>query len=44
MSAEFGFQVVDASKTFETINRVLKQGILGVLEEADGQADATGRD
>ncbi len=35
MTSEFGFQVVDASKSFEEINRTLKQGILAVLEDGD---------
>ena len=37
MTAEFGFQVVDAAKSFEEINRVLKQGILAVLEDGESE-------
>ncbi len=33
MTTEFDFQVVDAEKSFEEINRALKQGILAVLED-----------
>ena len=33
MTKEFGFQTIDASKNFEEINRDLKQGILGILED-----------
>jgi dTMP kinase len=33
MTTEFDFQVVDAAKSFEEINRALKQGILAVLED-----------
>ncbi len=32
MSKEFKFRVVDASRSFEEINRELKQGILSVLD------------
>ncbi len=32
MTKEFSFQTIDASKNFEEINRDLKQGILGILE------------
>jgi dTMP kinase len=41
MTSEFGFQVVDASKSFEEINRTLKQGILAVLE--DGETEEKSR-
>jgi dTMP kinase len=37
MTAEFGFQVVDASKGFEEINRTLKQGIMAVLENEESK-------
>ena len=33
MTKEFYFQTIDASKNFEEINRDLKQGILGILED-----------
>lgn len=33
MTKEFSFQTIDASKNFEEINRDLKQGILGILED-----------
>ncbi|HUN65266.1 MAG TPA: thymidylate kinase [Bacteroidota bacterium] len=33
MTPEFHFQVVDAAKTFEEINRELKQGMLGYLDD-----------
>jgi hypothetical protein len=32
MSKEFKFRVVDASRSFEEINRELKQGILTVVD------------
>jgi dTMP kinase len=35
MTTEFSFQVVDAAKSFEEINRTLKQGILAVLEDGE---------
>ncbi len=35
MTAEFDFQVVDAAKSFEEINRTLKQGILAVLDDGE---------
>jgi dTMP kinase len=35
MTTEFDFQVVDAAKSFEEINRTLKQGILAVLDDAE---------
>jgi len=35
MTSEFEFQVVDAAKSFEEINRALKQGILAVLEDGE---------
>jgi thymidylate kinase len=41
MTTEFDFQVVDAAKSFEEINRTLKQGILAVLE--DGEAEEKSR-
>jgi dTMP kinase len=37
MTTEFGFQVVDAAKSFEEINRALKQGILAVLEDGESE-------
>ena len=33
MTKEFYFQTIDASKNFEEINRDLKEGILGILED-----------
>jgi dTMP kinase len=33
MTTEFDFRVVDAARSFEEINRVLKQGILAVLDD-----------
>ena len=38
MTTEFDFQVVDAAKSFEEINRTLKQGILAVLDD-DGSEE-----
>jgi dTMP kinase len=35
MTTEFSFQVVDAAKGFEEVNRTLKQGILAVLEDGE---------
>jgi dTMP kinase len=35
MTTEFDFQVVDAAKSFEEINRTLKQGILAVLDDGE---------
>jgi dTMP kinase len=37
MSREFKFRVVDASRSFEEINRELKQGILAVLEQDESK-------
>ena len=37
MTSEFDFQVVDAAKSFEEINRALKQGILAVLEDGESE-------
>jgi len=35
MTSEFEFQVIDAARNFEEINRALKQGIIAVLEHDD---------
>ncbi|HTP13529.1 MAG TPA: thymidylate kinase [Bacteroidota bacterium] len=40
MTTEFGFQVIDAAKNFEEINRSLKQGILAVLEDGESEEKA----
>ena len=37
MTSEFDFQVVDAAKSFEEINRTLKQGILSVLDDGESE-------
>ncbi len=42
MTAEFDFQVVDAAKSFEEINRTLKQGILAVLEDGETEEKSRG--
>lgn len=42
MAREFRFQIVDASRQFEDVNRELKQGILAVLEH-ETETDAARR-
>lgn len=33
MTTEFGFQVIEAARGFEEVNRALKQGIMAILED-----------
>jgi hypothetical protein len=35
MTKEFGFNVVEAARSFVEVNRELKQGILAVLEDGE---------
>jgi len=42
MTKEFGFQLIEAVRSFQEVNRKLKQGILAVLEDEEPEKKSRG--